>query len=121
MKDRNKDSIVKAWIVISICFYILSAIMLFKGYDKMTNYYNSDIIFSRNQNAYVGGDAYNYIINGTYATGFFVLSMGFLLSGIICSATTVILKNTADEKAGSFQTGKEDQITTELEEELPEL
>lgn len=121
MKDRNKDNIVKAGIVVSLCFYILSAIMLYKGYDKMTNYYNSDIYFSHNENAYVGGDAYNYIINGTYATGFFVLSMGFLLSGIICSATTVILNNSADKEGISDQTGRDYQITPEIEDELPEL
>jgi hypothetical protein len=38
---------------------------------------------SINVNAYVGGDAYNYIINGTYATAFFVLSMGFTVTGTI--------------------------------------
>ena len=121
MKDMNKDNIIKAGIVVSLCFYILSAIMLYKGYDKITNYYNSDLYYSLNENAYVGGDAYNYIINGTYATGFFVLSMGFLLSGIICSATTVILNNSADKTVISDQTGKEDQITSEMEDELPEL
>lgn len=33
-------------------------------------------------NAYVGGDAYNYIINGTYATAFFVLTAMFVLAAI---------------------------------------
>lgn len=33
-------------------------------------------------NAYVGGDAYNYIINSNYATGFFVLATMFALMGI---------------------------------------
>ena len=48
----------------------------------MTNYYNSENYPSLNVNAYVGGDAYNYIINGTYATAFFVLTAMFVLSAI---------------------------------------
>ena len=47
--------------------------MTYKGYDKITNYYNSDYSML-NKNAYVGGDAYNYIINGTYAAAYFVLA-----------------------------------------------
>ena len=72
----------KKFLLISIIFFILSAIFMDKGYDKMTNYYSSEYS-SLNVNAYVGGDAYNYIINGTYATAFFVLSMGFLISGLL--------------------------------------
>lgn len=67
--------------VISIIFFIAFAVMCYKGYDKMTNYDNSDYSY---ENAYVGGDAYNYIINGTHATAFFVLAAGFLISGILC-------------------------------------
>ena len=78
--------------VFAVVLYILSAVMLYKGYDKMTNYRNSDTYYSINQNAYVGGDAYNYIINGTYATGFFVLSMGFFISGT-CSVLGGIIIN----------------------------
>ena len=47
----------------------------------MTNYYNSEYS-SRLVNAYVGGDAYNYIINGTYATAFFVLTAMFVLAAV---------------------------------------
>lgn len=32
-------------------------------------------------NAYVGGDAYNYIINANYATAFFVLGIFFVIVG----------------------------------------
>ena len=66
-----------------IIFYLLSAVMLYKGYDKMTNYSNPEYSFMTTHNAYVGGDAYNYIINGNYATGFFVLSGSFLITGTL--------------------------------------
>ena len=69
------------WIVAAVISFILSVIMIYKGYDKMTNYYISEYS-SISTNAYVGGDAYNYIINGTYATSFFVLATMFSLMGI---------------------------------------
>ena len=73
----------KFLLVIAILFYLLSAVMLYKGYDKMTNYSNPEYSFMTTHNAYVGGDAYNYIINGNYATGFFVLSGSFLITGTL--------------------------------------
>mgnify|MGYP003229301596 CR=1 FL=1 len=57
----------KFLLIIAILFYLLSAVMLYKGYDKMTNYSNPEYSFMTTHNAYVGGDAYNYIINGNYA------------------------------------------------------
>lgn len=72
----------KLWAVLSAVMFIISIIPFYKGYDKMTNYYSSDTFYSLNRNAYVGGDAYNYIINAGYATAFFVLSVGFALLGI---------------------------------------
>lgn len=61
-------------------FFSASIVMIIKGIDKMVNYENgygysdmSDYIYDdegENHNAYVGGDAYNYIINGNYSTGF---------------------------------------------------
>ncbi len=80
----KKSTMKMTLFVIAAAFYIVSGIMLYKGYDKMVNYYNSEYSTSRNVNAYVGRDAYNYIINGNYATGFFVLSMGFMTTGTIC-------------------------------------
>ena len=70
---------------LSIIPFIVSSFFLYKGYDKMTNYKNpSDSSpFSDDRiNAYVGGDAYNYIINGNYAISFFVVALFFLLIGL---------------------------------------
>ena len=79
MKKNTK----KLFTGIAVIFYLMSIVMLYKGYDKMTNYYNSEHYSSISVNAYVGGDAYNYIINGTYATAFFVLSAGFMITGTL--------------------------------------
>ena len=105
----NKTS--KGLIIIAVCFYVLSAVMLYKGYDKMTHYYNSENYSSLNENAYVGGDAYNYIINGNYATGFFVLSMGFLMTGAIFNATGVALTKVSQISG----------YTTTTPEDLPDI
>ena len=78
-KSVRKTSI---WSILSGCSLVCSLFTLYKGIDKMINYYNSENYSSRNVNAYVGGDAYNYIINGTYATAFFVLTAMFVLAAI---------------------------------------
>lgn len=80
---KGGSAVSKALFALAVIMYIVCAVMLYKGHDKMTNYYSSDTYYSLNQNAYVGGDAYNYIINGTYATGFFVLAVGFMVTGTI--------------------------------------
>jgi len=63
-----KNNKIKTLITI---FIIVSAIFLILGFHKMFAY------DGYRTNAYVGGDAYNYIINSNYATGYFVLSMFF--------------------------------------------
>lgn len=99
-------------LIIAIAFYVVSGIMLSKGYDKMTNYYNSEYSTSRNVNAYVGGDAYNYIINGNYATGFFVLATGFMITGTIflCSGIVVGLINKPDTQQTEMSNTEQGQL-----------
>ncbi|GGD22490.1 hypothetical protein [Pontibacillus salipaludis] len=63
-------------------------IFLVLGFDKLTQYNNpnSDELFSVDGeavNAYVGGDAYNYIINGTRATAYFVVSGSALIAMVL--------------------------------------
>lgn len=82
---------VKVLNIIAVVLFILAAVMIYKGVDKMTNYDYSEYSTSHNHNAYVGGDAYNYIINGNYTTGFFTLGVGFLISGLVCIGTGMIV------------------------------
>jgi len=77
--------------IISVCSYILSVFFIYKGYDKMMNYNNPEI-GTDYVNAYVGGDALNYIINANYATGFFVLAMGFAIIATMLLITTILRK-----------------------------
>lgn len=105
----KKNSLSKTLYIIAVCFYIMSAIALYKGYDKMTNYSNSEDFPLINKNAYVGGDAYNYIINGNYATGYYVLSMGTLLTGTLFVMTGLLIKE------------KREESKDVIESELPEI
>jgi hypothetical protein len=73
--------------VVSIICYGFAGFFVYKGYDKMTNYFNSDSLTLSSHNAYVGGDAYNYIINAGQATAFFVVA----LTCVIIASTILIL------------------------------
>jgi hypothetical protein len=61
--------------------YCVSIVFIWIGFHKMFAYENSDDIFSDKVNAYVGGDAYNYIINSNYATAYFTLATLFVILG----------------------------------------
>ena len=108
----KKEKTALVALILAACFYIVSGIMLYKGYDKMTNYYNGDYYAI---NAYVGGDAYNYIINGNYATGFFVLSMGFFLSGTVCLESSAIIK-TLQRRAESERPAPEPEVSAAIQD-----
>ena len=68
------------------------------GFYKMFVYENVDedsyFSSSENINAYVGGDAYNYIINGTYTTSYFVLALVFM----VFACSMLILKSINQNK-----------------------
>jgi hypothetical protein len=70
------------WNILAALAFFASIYFFSFGYDKMNNYYNGEDHSSLNHNVYVGGDAYNYIINANYSTGFFVLGMASSMSGI---------------------------------------
>lgn len=69
------------FIVLAVLSFIVAAVFVNKGMDKINNYYNSEDFSILNENAYVGGDAYNYIINANYATGYYVLALIFVVAG----------------------------------------
>ena len=89
-KDENKDatnSTIEEGTVGATIFFILSAIFLGIGFYKLWAY--DDSTYSP-VNKYVGGDAYNYIINSNLATAYFtvailftLIALGFLLIGTI--------------------------------------
>ena len=111
-----KKKVIGLYLLSIICFFI-SGMFGYKGYDKMTNYYNSEDYSILNENAYVGGDAYNYIINGTYSTSYFTLTSGFMISGVLCGVGGMIIS--AIHSRESEDSGKMNSI--QMNEELPPL
>lgn len=79
------------------------------GFDKIENYYNAEEYSFLNENAYVGGDAYNYIINGTYFTAYSVQGMGCLLIAAITGVGALMLSVDLVRQSG---TEKADDATT---------
>lgn len=77
----------------SFLSFIISAIFVCIGFYKIFAYKNVDdedyeYLAEDNVNSYVGGDAYNFIINANYATGYFVLATMFVIIG----CTLLIIK-----------------------------
>lgn len=117
MEEINSKKSASIWIILSGCSLCCSIFTLYKGIDKMTNYYNSENYPSLNVNAYVGGDAYNYIINGTYATAFFVLTAMFVLAAI----GLMILHYVSREKPVLAPHAIQKNVIEDIESNLPEM
>lgn len=116
MKQTNKSPRYSVWSILSGCSLFCSILTLYQGIDKMTNYYNSENYPSLNVNAYVGGDAYNYIINGTYATAFFVLTAMFVLAAIGLMILHYISRTQNVLNVQKFQETELDDIESNLPE-----
>lgn len=87
--------------ITAVCL-ILGIIFIGMGFHKRYVYESNEHSWSTPKNAYVGGDAYNYIINGTYFTGYSVIGMGcFIVSAITGSQAAVIMCISKQEKAES--------------------
>lgn len=67
-----------------ICLAAVIAMLFFgyQAYDKKNNYKNSEYSLLT-ENAYVGGDAYNYIINAGYFAGYLSLCGSCLITATI--------------------------------------
>lgn len=84
-----------------ILFAIIGVIFIWMGFSKKNNYSNPDSDYSYEDeyiNSYVGGDAYNYIINGTYFTAYAVIGTGALIISAIIGSTGIYLYFAGIEK-----------------------
>lgn len=60
--------------------YLLALGCMAMGFYKM--YFYRVSVFVKSINCYVGGDAYNYVINANYAGAWFVLAVLFVIVGL---------------------------------------
>ena len=82
MSDEKNSKKISGWCWCAIASFLCGCFTFYKGIDRLVNYDSGEHYPYETVNAYVGGDAYNYIINGTHATAFFVLTTMFVLAGI---------------------------------------
>lgn len=68
--SRIKHSLKK----LAVSFFVAAAVFGILAFEVRFNY---------DGHRYVGGDAYNFIINGTYFAGYCAISAGMLVSGTI--------------------------------------
>ncbi len=88
-KDGLRSIRTKVIILAGICI-IGSSVFFAKGNNVKNEYYNSEYE-TLNKNAYVNGDAYNYIINGTYFTGYSVIASAMLICGMILISNSIVI------------------------------
>ena len=100
-ESMKKEKVSNFFIIIAIILFLLSISCIGMAFNKMLNYRNSNTsYYSKSVNAYVGGDAYNYIINACYFTGYVSLG-GCLLIASSNFAVSAIKNSSCDEKKGN--------------------
>lgn len=92
VQKKNGEKARVILFIVSAILLIGSIVSIGVGFDKYLNYYNSENYYYLNKNAYVGGDAYNYIINAGYFTAFVTLGGSMLITSAICVTTAIKLK-----------------------------
>lgn len=98
---------------------VVGAIFVLQGFNKMFRYDDSSWA---PVNAYVGGDAYNFIINGTYATAYFVLAAGCMIAATIeyCFAEILKPEEPAVEE-GAVRETNTPEAATEVYNSYPQM
>lgn len=61
--------------------FSLSTLFIIVGFYKRFVYSYSEYSYSTDVNAYVGGDAYNYIINSNHMIAYFILALICVIIG----------------------------------------
>lgn len=100
------------YILFAIVFYIHALVMYVMGINRIKEYYHSDDYSSLDKYAYVGGDAYNYIINATMQNSYIVVGTGSLIVGSLFIATHSIVR--------AIKQSKEQQKEIVIEQKLEE-
>ena len=88
--------------ITSFVFYIVAGLCIYTGFDKFLNYtnYEDEALYDLSTNAYVGGDAYNFIINGTYMTAFFALGGALIIADTVMAMMAIHLHHSTKNLGG---------------------
>lgn len=96
MKNKKR---IKLLGLLCIITCIIGGVFFVMAVDKKVNYNNPDEEYSIYEddedatNVYVGGDAYNYIINGTYFTAYSIIGIGFFIISTIFGVSKILLES----------------------------
>lgn len=108
---KRADAARRLKVLCVICI-IIGIVMVGMGFYKHLVYVNSE--YGSNVNAYVGGDAYNYIINGAYFTAYAVLGMGSFIIATISGVASMFM-SVEDNKRKTMST------IQDIEANLPKM
>lgn len=108
--------------VVAFALLIAGLVFIGIGFDKKNNYVNSEYSFVDNVNVYVGGDAYNYIINANYFTGYIVLGAASCLASVVVFATSALITSKNNQRRDNLSEGVKECIKEEKKyEEVQEI
>ena len=95
----TRDKAIKITRILCALCIVIGVLSLYIGYSKIIQYNNPEDVFSdASVNAYVAGDAYNYIINGTYFTAYAVMGTGSLIIASIMGGIGICLSIKSDKE-----------------------
>ncbi|MFC3420062.1 hypothetical protein ACFOLA_11280 [Salinicoccus hispanicus] len=99
--------------IVRYFFLILFIAAIGMGTYHLFVYEQSESYYGTSRNAYVGGDAYNYIINTTRATAYYVAGFGSLIVVFLNEILITILSRTIQEHSNDIldQLDSGDRIT----------
>lgn len=90
MYRQRTKTLYQRLLTMSIVALVLACVCFFGAFVQKNVYSNDSDDFGY-LNAYVGGDAYNYIINSGYFAGYCAAGGGFIVSSaVLFSAATVV-------------------------------
>lgn len=115
--DKKKFSVP----TISIILFVIATIFIIIGLYKILVYQNPENSWEGNLvNAYVGGDAYNFIINANYAVAYFTLALLFNVTA--CSFAIInTLKLNSEEQIKILSNLVENDENLEEHNDAPKL
>lgn len=85
-----KKAVSTLLLLLSFALFVAGVYFVKQGFDKKDNYSQAEYSWEENINVYVGGDAYNYIINGTYFAGYCALGGAMFICGSIAGVGGLI-------------------------------
>lgn len=112
-----KKGLIKALNIAALSYAIAAILAVGIGFYKISVYENGEYSWEKTTNAYVGGDAYNFIINGTYFSGYMALGGALFVCASVSKGAAAICECLGEnEQQGSAV--KAEEIASD---ELPEL